>query len=238
MHNKPHTEEAKARMRLARSQQPRKWGHLPAGDIARRLLTTDATARSIAAEYGCSDSVIKQILREHSTAEERLEAKRNKQAATLRGHKHTPEFGATVRARMVGSDNPFYGKRHSDEFRASQAERQRGVKHSPQSRMAMSAGTQGVPLDQWQGCKTPGNERARRSPEFAAWRKGVYERDNYTCRLCGKRGGVLHPHHIKRFSEFPDLRYVVANGVTLCARPCHKSTMGREAEFEGLFTNP
>ena len=74
MHNKPHTAEAKAKMSAARKAQPVKWGNLPEDEIITRLLQTDATTRSIAAEYGCCDSVIKKIFRKHTTVEQRLTA--------------------------------------------------------------------------------------------------------------------------------------------------------------------
>lgn len=53
------------------------------------------------------------------------------------------------------------------------------------------------------------------------WRKGVYRKDNYTCRICNKRGGHLNAHHLYSWSAFPDKRFNIDNGVTLC-RKCHK----------------
>ena len=55
------------------------------------------------------------------------------------------------------------------------------------------------------------------------WRKAVFQRDNFTCQKCGKRGGRIQAHHIKPFKAFPKLRHVLSNGATLCL-DCHKKT--------------
>jgi len=59
--------------------------------------------------------------------------------------------------------------------------------------------------------------------EDRKWRKDVFERDDYTCQECGKKGGYLQAHHIKGWTEYPDLRRDLNNGVTLCI-DCHKKT--------------
>jgi len=75
--------------------------------------------------------------------------------------------------------------------------------------------------------------------EAKQWRKAVFERDNYTCRECGKKSGELQAHHIISFSSIvqkyklktvEDLRkckelWDVKNGLTLCLE-CHKKTPG------------
>ena len=56
--------------------------------------------------------------------------------------------------------------------------------------------------------------------EWRVWREAVFSRDNYTCQECNIRGGVLHPHHIKSFVEYPAIRFSIDNGMTLC-KSCH-----------------
>jgi hypothetical protein len=80
----------------------------------------------------------------------------------------------------------------------------------------------------WKGGLTEKNKAIRNSVDFALWREEVFKRDNWTCQDCKKRdGSELHPHHIKRFSEYPELRFVVENGVTLC-RKCHGIRHGKK----------
>jgi hypothetical protein len=76
----------------------------------------------------------------------------------------------------------------------------------------------------WKGGLANPNEKIRTSSEYKLWRKAVFTRDNYTCVWCGdKKGGNLCADHIKPFSLFPELRFAIDNGRTLCV-PCHKTT--------------
>lgn len=72
----------------------------------------------------------------------------------------------------------------------------------------------------WKADKSPESctNAIRRSIQYKEWRKAVYERDDYTCIVCGIRGGRLHAHHLNGFTDFPDLRYDPRNGVTLCVK--------------------
>ena len=85
----------------------------------------------------------------------------------------------------------------------------------------------------WKGGITPEVMRIRNSEDTKIWRKAVYERDDYTCQDCGQRGGKLHAHHLKEFSKYPELRFSVGNGQTLCVK-CHTQThnYGRKKKLE------
>ena len=62
----------------------------------------------------------------------------------------------------------------------------------------------------------------RHCSEYKAWRRAVFERDDFTCQTCGKRGIKLNAHHKKSYAWYPELRYDISNGITLC-EACHKS---------------
>jgi len=65
--------------------------------------------------------------------------------------------------------------------------------------------------------------RARSCKEQRDWSRAVLARDNHTCQFCGRRGGDLQADHIKPYKDYPDLRWDVSNGRTLC-KPCHYTT--------------
>jgi len=76
----------------------------------------------------------------------------------------------------------------------------------------------------WKGGATPINEKIRKSLEYKLWRRAVFERDNYTCVWCGGEShGNINADHIKPFAYFPELRFAIDNGRTLCV-PCHRTT--------------
>lgn len=86
----------------------------------------------------------------------------------------------------------------------------------------------------WKGGITPLRVRVWHSPEYKLWRKSVFQRDDFTCQLCEKSGKNLQANHIKKFSDFPELRFEISNGITLC-KECHKFITWREPAYEWLF---
>lgn len=56
--------------------------------------------------------------------------------------------------------------------------------------------------------------------KHGAWARSVISRDNGTCQKCGIRNVEVHAHHIEPFADFPEKRWDINNGITLCYR-CH-----------------
>jgi endogenous inhibitor of DNA gyrase (YacG/DUF329 family) len=75
----------------------------------------------------------------------------------------------------------------------------------------------------WKGASAYGRIAEMCRTDYKEWRKAVYARDDYTCQRCKRRGVYLHAHHKQPWAQFPELRYAVDNGETLCAE-CHKIT--------------
>lgn len=92
----------------------------------------------------------------------------------------------------------------------------------------------------WKGGVSSLNHLIRGSAKYLDWRKSVFQRDNYVCASCKSRNGNgktiwLEAHHIKKFQDYPELRYEINNGITLC-KECHRQTKGNEKIFEVGFT--
>ena len=86
----------------------------------------------------------------------------------------------------------------------------------------------------WKGGVATASVITRRSVEYSEWRTSVYERDNYTCQMCFKRGGHLQGHHILKFADYSDYKFELWNGITLC-HACHQPTKYHEEDYVELF---
>jgi 5-methylcytosine-specific restriction endonuclease McrA len=139
------------------------------------------------------------------------------------------------------------GKKFPEDMRRRMSQAHLGYKHSEETKLKMSLVKKGTSIkphseehkkrisfslhgrnigergSNWKGGKTNFGKILRDRFEYKEWRNKVYIRDNYTCQICNKVGGKLHAHHIKSFAFYPDLRYDINNGITLCLE-CHKKT--------------
>ena len=61
------------------------------------------------------------------------------------------------------------------------------------------------------------DHKDRRSSAYSAWRKEVWTRDKFQCKIKNESClGRIEAHHILGWSEYPELRYQINNGITLC----------------------
>lgn len=118
-----------------------------------------------------------------------------------------------------------------------------GMFHSEEAKEKMKQARLGKP-GYWRGKKRPGrtgknsnlwkggitkeNYKIRTSTKYKIWRRKIFKRDGYTCIWCGAKNGngkriELQADHIKPFTLYPNLRFSVENGRTLC-KPCHMNT--------------
>lgn len=143
-----------------------------------------------------------------------------------------------------GTNHPNFGKHHSAETKRKQSEVKIGNtyalgnksglgKHlSEERKHKLSEERIGIPRPfmrganhpNWNGGVTPLHKQIWCSLEYKNWRRQVFERDKYTCVLCGdNKGGNLEADHIKPRYTHPELIFDITNGRTLCHR-CHTQT--------------
>lgn len=126
-------------------------------------------------------------------------------------------YGIAERGRITW----MKGKKHSQESREKIGLAKKG-KHPPNYGKPNYNG-RGENCHLWKGGVTKESAKIRTSLEYKNWRRSVFERDDYTCQECGKRGGNLYAHHQKDFALHQHLRFDISNGITLCLL-CHKKT--------------
>ena len=73
------------------------------------------------------------------------------------------------------------------------------------------------------------------SEAYKKWRSAVYKRDKYKCQWPGCKGKrKMNAHHIRKWAQFPTLRFLVSNGITLCTTH-HKMVCGHEDDYVLMF---
>lgn len=136
---------------------------------------------------------------------------REKLSRSKTGKKVSAETKMKMRLAHLGVNNHFFGKNHDE---------------------AAKSKMRGENNGNWKGGISPINHLIRESSDYKLWREAVFKRDNWTCVECGlkrgwnkelKRRVNLQADHIKPFSLFPELRFAINNGRSLCAE-CHRKT--------------
>ncbi len=87
----------------------------------------------------------------------------------------------------------------------------------------------------WKGGVTPINRQIRASLKYRMWRKAILQRDNFVCQVCDEGGGKLRANHIKKFADYPELRLVLTNGITIHESCDLKYIVWHEEQWESYF---
>jgi len=115
------------------------------------------------------------------------------------GKKFSIEHRKKISLALLGREGGMSGKKHSDETKR---------------KISLAHNGTGIPQ------RTTKRYYHLKDKKYKNWRSKVFERDNWTCQTCGKRSCYLEPHHIKGWTKYPEFRYDIENGVTLC-KECH-----------------
>jgi hypothetical protein len=110
------------------------------------------------------------------------------------------------------------GKKFSDEHKHKLRLAKLGTKQSPKTIEKRFINCRGEKHYNWQGGKS--NNRyihSLNNKEYREWRTKVFTRDNFKCKInnCDCKG-QLEAHHILSWRDYPELRYDINNGITLC----------------------
>ena len=173
--------------------------------------------------------------------------KRDKHRASRKFGKDHPNFGKrrteeqkhAISESLTGDKNHFYGKHHNRFTRQYLSI----INTDPPTEVRRKisdnhADVSGSNNPAWKGgASSSWKERLLRTKAYKNWRKSVFNRDVYTCQMCGDdKGGNLQAHHITpvRDSKNTLLIFDIDNGITLCKK-CHNIVNGKEYEFIEQF---
>lgn len=212
-------------MSLETSNPPRRL----LSEETRRKMSLAAVGRKTPPEIRLKLSVAKMGEKNHRFGKPVSVETRQKISEALRG-RPSPNRGRKIteetRVRLVLAQRNR--KPVSQETRAKQSLARRGKRHSLEFRRKGSEAKKGEKNPAWRGGVSSENNRVRHSLDYRLWREAVFRRDGHSCVLCGVKSAkgktvVLNADHIKPFAYFPELRFDISNGRTLC-EPCHKQT--------------
>ena len=157
------------------------------------------------------------------------------------GKKHSQSTKDKLSKIRKGKPSKLKGRKLSDEFRRKLSESRIGMIFSDEHKKNLSKSHigkfTGENHPRWLGDKgkSPLVIRVRECFKYRQWRSDIFERDNYTCVLCLKRGATINAdHHPKMFStifresKIKNLEEALSyeefwninNGRTLC-KSCH-----------------
>jgi len=142
-----------------------------------------------------------------------------------KGSRHTLEWKKEASIRMRGTSYAKGMKPNKTSFKKGE---HKGIKtefkkgHIPWMK-GLKGFRAGEKNNFWKGGNSQNYKTGYYSTEYKQWRITVFERDGYKCQGCNQVGGYLTAHHIKSFAKYPEFRFDINNGITLCEN-CHKLT--------------
>lgn len=223
----PMKEETKRKISLSQKGKPKPWLN------NKRYPLSEETKMKIGlANQGINNGMFGRRPSEETL--KKMSMARIGKKSPMFGKKHSKETKIKMSKIQKGRKKPWLsilrkGKHLSEETKRKISIKNTGHKYnigrkfSDETKKKISEGRMGDKNWMWKGGITPINQKIRTSLEYSLWRKSVFERDNYTCIWCGYKDKDIHADHIKRFSDYPELRLAIDNGRTLCVE-CHRKT--------------
>lgn len=204
-------------------------------ELERLYLTECWSMKDIAKYCDCCSQTICNLLKKYNIqtrkATEHSERTKSKQSKAKKGSAH-PNFGKKRPNHSEKMKGRFKGRLYTEEVRKKMSEAKNGLYAG---KYKGNEHPNWVPPNERKGTL---NKNIRRTNEMKDWREAVFARDNWTCQICNKRGGiVLHADHIYPLHfliKEHDIKTLtqalnnpsiwdISNGRTLCLE-CHKNT--------------
>ena len=199
-------------------------------DIPIELLIKDYlilnSSYKVAKKYNTSATAVKRILKDAGVLRtQSLSASiRNKENPGYYKRLHTPEIRNKISNSRKGQPSGFKNKHHSIETKKKIGllSKQRTGKRNPNYKHG----------------KYIRRPRDFKIHEFAPVRNRAFNRDNFACHYCLKRGGHLHAHHILPYWVVPAAFLDIDNLITVCTN-CHfkKAHKGNWHTFDKTLVN-
>lgn len=137
-----------------------------------------------------------------------------------KGKKRSEQHKKNLSKSLKGRISPMKGKHHSVETSLKIGLGNKGKKVSEETKKRMSISKTGKLHWNWQDGITLLNKRSyhtTKTPEYKEWRTKNLSRDNFKCKINNQDcKGSLQVHHILNWMDYPELRYDINNGITLC----------------------
>ena len=145
---------------------------------------------------------------------------RKRMSNAQKGRIYSEETKQRLRALRLGTK---LSESHKEALRQGRL----STPHSPETKLKMSLMKKGKPVPwatgknhwRWIADRTQikTGDRFLNDPLQKGWRKAVKDRDSWSCRIADNNcDGRLEAHHILTWKEYPELRYEINNGITLC----------------------
>ncbi len=160
---------------------------------------------------------------------------------TSTGRIHSEETKLKQSLSNIGKNNPMYGKTTSikqkeaarknmigNKYRKGLTSPMKGKKHTKKTikkicltKLIRGSTKKGEEHYRWikdrNNLKRDVGSEERRSSIYKNWRRLICNIDNWKCKINNKDcNGRLEVHHILGWVDYPELRYNINNGITLC----------------------
>jgi hypothetical protein len=139
-------------------------------------------------------------------------------SVSLKGRKYSEEHRNKLSLSKMGDKNPQRLLKNREKNRIAHL----GKKCSPETIKKMrDSHPTGEKSPLWIKDRTKlsriSKQGDRRTSAYLFWRKSVWLRDNFKCKIANPNcNGRIEAHHILSWRDYPELRHDVNNGITLC----------------------